>query len=97
MDPELEAVEVRQLEVISRLRQMRDKVDDLIGKVGNQACGQKSSALKKSTVSASSLTKSTLSGGSEPEKFTLTAELPSVSILPCLIGISLNGHGTVIC
>lgn len=34
MEPELQAIEERQLEVISRLRQLRETVDELINKAG---------------------------------------------------------------
>lgn len=34
MDPELQAIEDRQLQVIARLRQLRDSVDGLIKKAG---------------------------------------------------------------
>lgn len=70
MEPELQVIEDRQLAVISRLRQLRDTVDDLIRKSG----GPQAAAVKESPV------QSRVSGGvtCASSSGAISASFPSV-------------------
>jgi len=62
MDPQFQAIEDRQLEVIGRLRQLRDKVNDMIDKSGGVKAAQ-SKISRQAPVKSSSKSSSSVSTG----------------------------------
>ncbi|CAL8118234.1 unnamed protein product [Orchesella dallaii] len=93
MDPQLQAIEDRQLEVIARLRQLRDKVNDMITKSGGVKAAQ-SKTLNKTPVKCASKSNSSVS--SRPStcvsSVLVDATLPSEVVIeanPCRPPLSL--------